>query len=175
LIKDIQTELSLRYARIKNKNGHGNDKESSMEQALVAFQCFKGKCRKCGRIGHKAANCQSGGAGRARQNDNNNNVQDGNDGGADQDVYHKHLQRENQCFYCKKRGHIVKYCRAKQQGQNGMNRSEATNTAVNMDNVVFMAVEGHKKKLTEDTWIADLGATCHITNSMEGMFDIEDV
>ncbi len=69
----------------------------------------------------------------------------------------------------------MKNCRAKQQGQNGTNGLEATNTAVNMDNVVFMAVEGHRKKLTEDTWIADSGATCHITNSMEGMFDIEDV
>jgi len=56
-----------------------------------------------------------------------------------------------------------------------MNGSEATNMAVNMDNVVFMAIEGHKKKLTVDTWITDLGATCHITTSMEGMFDIEDV
>jgi len=43
-----------------------------------------------------------------------------------------------------------------------------------MDNVVFMAIEGHKK-LTDDTWITDSGATCHIRNNMEGMFDIENV
>ena len=47
--------------------------------------------------------------------------------------------------------------------------------AVNMDNMVFMAMEDHTKKLTEDAWIADSGAMCHITNSMKGMFDIEDV
>ncbi len=51
--------------------------------------------KKCGRIGHKAANCQSGGAGGARQNDNNKNAQEGNDGGVDRDANHKHLQREN--------------------------------------------------------------------------------
>ncbi len=51
---------------------------------------------------------------------------------------------------------------------------EAANMAVNMDNVVFMAIEGHKK-LTDDTRIADSGATCHITNDMKGMFDIKDV
>jgi len=69
--------------RIKNKNRHGNNKESGTEQALATFQCFKGKCGKCGRISHKAANCQSGGAGRARQNNNNNNVQEGNNGRVD--------------------------------------------------------------------------------------------
>jgi len=57
--------LSLRYARIKNKNGSGNDKESGTEQALATFQHFKGKYRKCGKIGHKAVNCQTGGAGGA--------------------------------------------------------------------------------------------------------------
>ncbi len=62
---------------------------------------------------------------------------------------------------CKKKGHIVKHCRAKQQGQNEANGSEAANTAVNSDNMVFMAVEGHKM-LTEDTWIA--GLVLHVTS-----------
>jgi len=50
-------ELNLRYAQIKNKNGGAKDKESGTEQAFAAFKHFKGKCNKCGRIGHKAANC----------------------------------------------------------------------------------------------------------------------
>jgi len=44
------------------------------------------------------------------------------------------------------------------------------NTAVNTNNIVFMAIEGHMK-LTDNTWIADSGATCHITNLLSGMFD----
>jgi len=43
-----------------------------------------------------------------------------------------------------------------------------------MDNVVFMAVEGHKK-LTDDTWVTDSGATCHITNSLEGLYDMKNM
>jgi len=78
LIGKIQTELNLRYARIKNKNGGANDKESSTEQAFAAFKCFKGKCNKCGRIGHKVANCQSGGAGDMRHKENNDSVHEGN-------------------------------------------------------------------------------------------------
>jgi len=62
-IGDIRTELSLRYARIKNKNGSSNEKESGMEQAFAAFRRFKGKCNKCGKIGHKAAECRSNGSG----------------------------------------------------------------------------------------------------------------
>jgi len=48
----------------------------------------------------------------------------------------------------------------------------AANAAINTKNVVFMAIEGHKK-LTDDTWIADSGATCHIMNSLDRMFDIK--
>ena len=46
--------------------------------------------------------------------------------------------------------------------------------AVDTDNMVFMAIEGHKK-LTNDTWITDSGATCHITNSLDGMFDTKSI
>jgi len=166
--------LNLRYVRIKNKNGGVNDKESGTEQALAAFKRFKGKCHKCGRIGHKAANCRSGGAGDTRCNDNNDNVREGNGGRTNRDADHEHLRKENHCFYCKKRGHIAKHCRAKQEERIGANWPEVANTAVNMDNMVFMAVEGHMN-LTEDTWIADSGATCHITTDMKGMFDIQDV
>jgi len=51
---------------------------------------------------------------------------------------------------------------------------EVANMAVNTDNMVFMAVEDHKK-MTNDTWVTDSGATCHITNSLEGMFDTESI
>jgi len=117
-IGDIQTELSLRYARIKNKNGSSNKKESGTEQAFAAFHWFKGKCNKCGRIGHKAADCRSGGASGARCNNSNNNVREGHGGGANGDANHKHLRKENRCFYCKKQGHIAKNCYLKKQGNN---------------------------------------------------------
>ncbi len=51
---------------------------------------------------------------------------------------------------------------------------EAANTAVNTDNVVFMAVEDHRK-MTNNIWVADSGATCHIMDSSEGLFDTESI
>jgi len=53
----------------------------------------------------------------------------------------------------------------------------ANATVNNNNNMVFMAVENSPKSkvLTEHTWIADSGATCHITNLLEGMFDVCDI
>jgi len=101
--------------RIKNKTGSGSDKESSTERAFMAFKHFKGKCNKCGRIGYKAADCQSGGAGGTRHNDDNDNVHEGNGGRVNQDADHECLCKENHCSYCKRKGHIARYCRAKEE------------------------------------------------------------
>ena len=46
------------------------------------------------------------------------------------------------------------------------------NTAIRSDNVAFMGLEEESKKLMEDTWIADSGATCHITQLLEGLYDL---
>jgi len=91
MVNNIQTELTLRYVRIKNKNGSTNDKECGTEQAVAAIQRIKGKCNKCGSIGHKAANYQLGGAGGMRCNDNNNNVHEGNGNGPNWDNDHDRL------------------------------------------------------------------------------------
>ena len=47
--------------------------------------------------------------------------------------------------------------------------------AMRSDNLAFMTVEEDPKKLTEDTWIADSGTMCHITNSLEGLYDLKDI
>jgi len=49
------------------------------------------------------------------------------------------------------------------------------NAAVNNNNMVFIAMENESKILTEHTWIANLAATCHITNLLEGMYDVHDI
>jgi hypothetical protein len=55
---------------------------------------FKGDCRKCGKQGHKAANCWSGGAGSGGQN------RDSSQAG--------HQNRK--CYRCNKIGHIAANC-----------------------------------------------------------------
>jgi gag-polypeptide of LTR copia-type len=63
-IEDVRDVLCLRNERI---NKGRNDDEDGKEIALSAGGKFKGKCIKCGKIGHKSVDCRSSG------NNNNNN------------------------------------------------------------------------------------------------------
>ena len=55
-IEEMKNELSLAYERL---DGHGkrpvNDFDGE-ETALASYSQFKGKCKNCGKIGHKAVN-----------------------------------------------------------------------------------------------------------------------
>ena len=71
---------------MKYSDGNSNEED----QALVAnqgFRQFKGKCLKCRKVGHKAANCRSG------QKFNGN------------------------CHYCGKPGHRIAECRKKKRDE----------------------------------------------------------
>jgi len=56
-VEEIKAELSLHFERI-NMNTNGNKEGEVLEEhALFAGQ-FKGKCRNCGQISHKAFQCK---------------------------------------------------------------------------------------------------------------------
>ena len=42
-------------------------------------------------------------------------------------------------------------------------------------NSVPMAIKAVSQKLMEDPWMADSGATCHITNKLKGLYNIETI
>jgi hypothetical protein len=56
-IDELKEELSLRYERLLMKTETAKVILLGEEKALVVTQ-FKGKCRNCGKIGHKAAQCK---------------------------------------------------------------------------------------------------------------------
>jgi hypothetical protein len=95
-IDELKEELSLRYERLLMKTETAKINDLGEEKALVVTQ-LKGKCRNCGKIGHKAAQCKL-----------------------------KQMRKEiNEaiCNYCKKPGHIKSNCfklmKKKQVEQNG--------------------------------------------------------
>ena len=71
-VNELREELNLRYERLCNQN---NESKSNEEHALFTSQ-FKGKCRSCGKMGHKAFQCKS-------KNDSN----DRSNGGVSQPVW----------------------------------------------------------------------------------------
>jgi hypothetical protein len=56
--KEITAELSLSFERLKIKSTKIEENEESEEYVLFRGQ-FKGKCRNCGRIGHKLFQCEN--------------------------------------------------------------------------------------------------------------------
>ena len=54
-IQDMRNELNLKFARLKRQVAE----QTEMDQALVAFRKFKGKCTNCGKFGHKSTKCRS--------------------------------------------------------------------------------------------------------------------
>ena len=106
-IDEVRDELILRYEKMKSKRGSGysnnSGDESKEETALAAVggKQFKGKCYKCGKIGHKGADCRSG-----KNNSGNNNNRSG-------------MSFTGECFYCKKKGHRIADCRKKKADEGG--------------------------------------------------------
>jgi hypothetical protein len=56
-IDEIRDNLNLRFKRLNEKRNEESENDNNQE---VAFFCgqFKGKCRNCGVIGHKAKDCK---------------------------------------------------------------------------------------------------------------------
>jgi hypothetical protein len=71
------------------------------------------------------------------------------------------------CNYCKKVGHLEKDCFRK--ARHDKNKGENTENERSLE--VLMATKS--KDNNSLTWIGDTGATSHMTNDNEGMFDIE--
>ena len=60
----LRKMIKSHYQRLQ-KSKENNKKE----EALATYQPFKGKCRNCGKFGHKSVNCRS----KNNNNANNNN------------------------------------------------------------------------------------------------------
>ena len=77
-IDDVRESLNLRFEKMKKSGKSDNDDDSDddddgkNEKALFAKQ-FKGKCRECGKYGHKAVDCRSKGKSNNGSSSNNSN------------------------------------------------------------------------------------------------------
>jgi len=146
-IEELKEELTLRYERMASKTDHTKIKGSIEEKALFMGH-FKGKCRNCGKLGHKASQCKS-----------------------------KQVEEKKAdviCNYCKKPGHVKANCfklMKKNQGQGQNNYTGLRNgVATTMTDVAFTSVE-KSKFFDNEIWIGGSGASNHCCNDDSALFD----
>lgn len=140
-IEELKEELSLRFERLSTKQ---ND-HSGEENALFTLQ-FKGQCRNCGKVGHKASGCKPK-HGRDKKND-------------------------VVCKYCKRPGHVMKAnCFKLMKTNLGERNSCGTRNGVAGTSDVVLSSMTKIEDLGNDNWIGDSGASCHYCNDDDALYD----
>jgi hypothetical protein len=77
----------------------------------------------------------------------------------------ENFEKDVKCTYCHQKGHTVDVCRIKQRVEAKKKGNEATLEAL-------MAAEQSNDK--GHLWIGDSGASSHMTNLDEGLYDVEE-
>jgi gag-polypeptide of LTR copia-type/Zinc knuckle len=142
-IADFKKELNLQFERLST----GQNDNMGKESALFTSQ-FKGKCRNCGKLGHKAAQCKS-----KQVKDEKSDVM---------------------CNYCKKSGHVKANCFKLLRKNSGMNSSGGTQNGQNGVGGTADAVLSSMTTIEDfdiDIWIGDSGASCHYCNNDAALYD----
>ena len=133
-LEELRADLSLKFERM-NKNNNDNIDDDEKDAAFNAYGKFKGKCTKCGKIGHKSFQCRSSGN---SSNNNSNNYSNNNSGNGNYNHSSNgnnnsginNTQNNNNtnggkftgtCNYCKKVGH--KYAECNKRKNDNRNRS----------------------------------------------------
>jgi gag-polypeptide of LTR copia-type len=157
-VEEIRGELSLRYERLNMKSSNNSEGKVLEENAFFSGQ-FKGKCQSCGQIGHKSFQCKNRGSHHGENN--------GNSSGC------------TFCSYCRKPGHDRKNCLKLKKKNSRVNHASTNNGYTDWPNfdsrdVIFTATASYKR-INEDIWICDSGASEYYCMSIDGMFNVQDI
>jgi len=147
---------------MKAKKSLPETEQKDSEKALAATEKYKGTCTFCRKIGHKATDCYLRKNKEQAQADKKNNDKQKHARKGEWSEEKVQLYKDNKCFFCKKPGHKSQDCRER--------KTETVNAT---QETALMAMT--MKAVSETTWIADSGATCHITNDLTGLYDIGHV
>ena len=117
---------------------------SNNSVALMMKTGFKGACNVCGKIGHKGTDCFSLDKNKSKKEEWFKNIKD------------KKV----------KKGYKKK--------NNNKNSTEHDTALASTNAEMVLMTTGKTNRFPKNIWIADSGATAHMTNSMKGMFDMKD-
>jgi Zinc knuckle len=161
-VDEIRDDFNLRFERLNEKANY-NENEDNQEVAFFGGP-FKGKCRNCGAIGHKARDCKSKSYQNGGQNSGNHRNFQGN------------TNHGTYCTYCCRPGHHKENCL---KLKNKSNRNTGTNNnqerkIFNSSDVAFTSIAAENNFLNE-IWILDSCAIFHYCQSLEGVTDVKDI
>jgi hypothetical protein len=146
----VKERIRARYKRLLKTN---SDEQEAI--ALMAKAQFKKACTVCGKIGHKGADCFT-----LEKNKDK------------KEAYMKKLnERRNN------KGNNRHNNKGKGNGPNNRQNNQRSDEAMAMttiDNEMVLMTDSNHNTFHNFTWIADSGATTHMTNSLEGMYDLAD-
>ena len=165
-IMEVRDDLCLEYTK------HKYSKDTKQETALYAGG-FKGTCHKCGKMGHKARNCRSSGEQKTNQKDPN-------------------WKSKIECYKCHKKGHFAKECRSgkqdtsekakkatdKSKKKKKKRKDEDEDDDSSDSEMSLMIKEEFAMKTTDherSLWIGDSGASGHMVNSDEHLYDVKEI
>jgi hypothetical protein len=161
-VEEIQKQVRDYWNRYVKGDG------SSMKGgvALYGEAKFKGNCRKCGKYGHKAADCR-GGPG-----------PNGNDGRTQINPGPGKSNKDRECSKCKKKGHYARECRGGAPKQE--NRTAVESMFVGIHHAGDLcgecaAAANSTKTKRESRWLIDSGASVHICKDRDLLKDVKNV
>jgi hypothetical protein len=138
------SQLELRLKQVykelyPDKEDEDNEESNTGEKAFAAqSRQFKGHCNKCGKIGHKGADCRSSNNNQRKNqtrggwtNNKKNHKTNKNNGAGSNKKF------DGVCFYCGKKGHRASECFKKKREQG--NRDSA-NTAKDKGEIAFTGI-----------------------------------
>ena len=187
-IEDVKIKLSTKYQRIKKRvsgrrqnsrsNGHDDDNINE-ETALAAYtKTFKGRCRSCGKYGHKAADCQ----------DDKEKKSNGETKADDDKKGPTTTKFQGRCKFCNIYGHKEADCRHKKRQQSNEKANTAVDKEEEEEEIGFCAIEKELEQVSiaeilNNEWamttkdenkhmaIADTGASCNMTPDDTYLYD----
>ena len=141
-VKKVVDDLCEIYDEIKNRDEDGKAKSSQETAFMMNGKQFKGRCRNCGKIGHKASGCpdkKSGGKtnGYRNQSKGRSGYDRSSKSSRGQESQAK-KKFNGSCFHCGIKGHRKSECRKLQResGQEGANTAQ-----MDRDEVVFHVMD----------------------------------
>jgi hypothetical protein len=167
----LKNDLRQIYAqRSFEKNDDKHEKVLAVQEGKRRFKKpWKGDCRLCGKKGHKAIDCWESEKNKAKRPPNYKGKTTETAAAASEPNRAKMT-----CTYCKKNGHTAEVCWKKEKDEKKKTTEAAEVVIVAIDLVSEISLINTEKGISKNIFIADSGATSHMRNSLEGMYDLED-